>query len=190
MLTVTGRDVHQVNRNGTKEWKLNEKPKRRAEVQYRHLSDGDKLDFLRAMQAEVGSYLEHEAVSIASRHGVPQERILGMRWVLTWKSDINKEGQKIGQRPKARLIIKGFQDPDILNLRKDSPTLNTQSRNTILSLASMWHWEVETGDIKTAFLNGDHTEYQREIYAEPPDEVKEMLGMRPHELFRALKAIY
>ena len=190
VLTVTGRDVHQVNRNGTKEWKLNEKPKRRAEVQYRHLSDGDKLDFLRAMQAEVGSYLEHEAVSIASRHGVPQERILGMRWVLTWKSDINKEGQKIGQRPKARLIIKGFQDPDILNLRKDSPTLNTQSRNTILSLASMWHWEVETGDIKTAFLNGDHTEYQREIYAEPPDEVKEMLGMRPHELFRVLKAIY
>ena len=113
-----------------------------------------------------------------------------MRWVLTWKSDINKEGQKIGQRPKARLIIKGFQDPDILNLRKDSPTLNTQSQNTILSLASMWHWEVETSEIKTAFLNGDHTEYQREIYAEPPDEVKEMLGMRPHELFRALKAIY
>ena len=66
MLTVTGRDVHQVNRNGTKEWKLNEKLKCRAEVQYRHLSDGDKLDFLQAMQAEVGSYLEQKAVSMGT----------------------------------------------------------------------------------------------------------------------------
>ena len=67
------RDVHQTNRNGQKEWHLNEKPKRSAEVQFRHLNDQDKLDFLRAMQGEAGSYLENEAVAIASRHGVPSE---------------------------------------------------------------------------------------------------------------------
>jgi len=39
------------------------------------------------------------------------------------------------------------------------------------------HWTVQTGEIETAFLNGDKTEYQRAIYAEPPEEVKGMLGM-------------
>ena len=44
-------------------------------------------------------------------------------------------------------------------------------------VSAMRHWTVQTGDIKTAFLNGDKTEYQRAIYAEPPEEVKGMLGM-------------
>ena len=191
VLNVSGRDVHQGYRNGSKEWKLNDKPKRRAEVQFRQLDDLDKLDFLRAMQAEVGSYLEHEAVEIATKAGVPQERILGMRWVLTWKTIQDPAtGEEVGRKPKARLIIKGFMDPDLLNLRKDSPTLNTQSRNMILAVAAMSKWRVETGDIKTAFLNGDKTEYQRAIFAQPPEEVREMLGMKPHEVFRVLKAIY
>ena len=80
-----GGDVHQVNVGGEKSWVLNEKPKKRAEVHFRRLCDEDKLDFLKAMQCELGSYLEHEAVEIARRHNVPKERIMGMRWVLTWK---------------------------------------------------------------------------------------------------------
>ena len=72
------------------------------------------MDFLRAMQGEVGSYLENEAVAIASRLGVPSERVLGMRWVLTWKVVENSQGEITGHKPKARLIIKGFQDPDLL----------------------------------------------------------------------------
>ena len=190
VLNVSSRDVHQVNRNGHKEWKINEKPERRAEVQFRNLSDHDKMDFLRAMQAEVGSYLEHEAVSIASKVGVPESRILGMRWVLTWKRVENEHGEVTGHKPKARLIIKGFQDPDLLLLRRDSPTLSTQSRNAILSLCAQFHSVAATGDIKTAFLNGDQTEAKRATYAAPPEEAKEMLGMKPNEIFRILKAVY
>ena len=115
-----------MQKNGRKECKINEKPKRRAEVQVRTLGDSDKLDFLRAMQAEVGSYLEHEAVEIAARFGVPQERILGMRWVLSYKGIENPQtGEEVGQKLKARLIIKGLMDPDLLTLRRDSPTLST-----------------------------------------------------------------
>ncbi|CAE7745408.1 unnamed protein product, partial [Symbiodinium sp. CCMP2456] len=45
-------------------------------VQFRSLSDDDKLDFMKAMQSELSSYLQHEAVQIARRHNVPPERIL------------------------------------------------------------------------------------------------------------------
>ena len=181
-LDIQPRDVHKTHAYGKPTWTLNEKPKRRAEVQFRSLNDGDKLDFLRAMQGELSSYLEHEAVAIAKRHNVSPERVMGMRWVLTWKAVTAPEGRVTGQKPKARLIIKGYQDPDLLHLKRDAPTLVTQSRNMILSIASANKWERFLGDIKTAFLNGDQTEAQREVYAEPPEEVRQMLNMKPNEL--------
>ena len=46
------------------------------------------------------------------------------------------------------------------------------------------------GDIKTAYLNGDQTELERQIWAEPPEEVKQYLNMKPHELWRVAKAVY
>ena len=81
-----------MKKQGRASWVLNEKPKKRAEVQFRTLQDSDKLDFMKAMQGELSSYLEHEAVAIAKRHNVPAERILGMRWVLTRKAVENEQG--------------------------------------------------------------------------------------------------
>ena len=123
-------------------------------------------------------------------HNIPQERILGMRWVLSWKAVEDSQGEVTGQKPKARLIIRGYQDPDLLYLKRDSPTLATQSRNMILAIAAAHGWQGFVGDIKTAFLNGDKTEAQREIYAEPPEEVRRMLNMKPYEIFRIMKAVY
>ena len=60
----------------------------------------------------------------------------------------------------------------------------------VLGLAACHGWSCYVGDIKTAFLNGDKTEYARQIFAEPPEEVKLMLGLKQHELFRILKAVY
>ena len=54
-----------------------------------------------------------------------------MRWVLTWKVIEDEAGGIVGRKPKARLILKGYQDPDLLFLKEDSPTLATQNRNTI-----------------------------------------------------------
>ena len=189
-LDIQARDVHRVKQSGRASWVLNEKPKKRAEVQFRTLQDSDKLDFMKAMQGELSSYLEHEAVAIAKRHNVPPERILGMRWVLTWKVVEDGGGNQVGQKPKARLIIKGYQDPDLLTLKRDSPTLSTQNRNMVLALTACNHWRAYVGDIKTAFLNGDKTEIDREIFAEPPEEVRRMLNMKDSELFRIQKAVY
>ena len=189
-LSIQPRDVHKVNQHGQTQWVLNEKPKKRAEVQFRRLSEEDKMHFLHAMKSEVSSYLEHEAVEIARRHGIPAERVLGMRFVLTWKTVEDDHGAIVGQKPKARLIIKGFQDPDLLHLKRDSPTLATQNRNLILACAAHHKWRISIGDIKTAFLNGDKTEVEREIFADPPEEVRQMMGMKPHEVWRILKAVY
>ena len=96
----------------------------------------------------------------------------------------------VEKKPKARLIIKGYQDPDLLNLKRDSPALNNQNRNLIFSLAELFGWKIAVGDIKTAFLNGHKTESERNMFADPPEEVRRMMGMKPWELFRIQKAVY
>ena len=87
------------------------------------------------------------------------------------------------KRPKAR------QDPDLLKIPRDSPTLSTVGRNLLFAVSSHHNWSLSIGDIKTAFLNGDDTEYHREIFGEPPEDAKEMLSMTPQQISRIRKNI-
>ena len=143
-----------------------------------------------AKQKEIDSYMERAAVDIATKVGVDEERVMGMRWILVWKNEVNHDGEVVGRKPKARLIIKGFQDPDLLKIERDDPTLSTTGRNMVFAITSKRRWRMALGDIKTAFLNGDDTQYARQIYGEPPNDVKQYLGMSDKELFRIRKAIY
>ena len=59
-----------------------------------------------------------------------------MRWVHTWKVDTNSAGEISGKRAKSRLIIKGFQDPRLVDLPREAPTLSTMGRNLLVSAAS------------------------------------------------------
>ena len=74
-----------------------------------------------------------------------------MRWVHTWKVDTNSAGEISGKRAKSRLIIKGFQDPQLVDLPREAPTLSTMGRNLLVSAASRNRTQLSAGDIKTAF---------------------------------------
>ena len=85
-------------------------------------------------------------------------------------------------------MILGYQDPDIDDLECESPTLSTTSRTLIFMLAANQKWKLKSGDVKTAFMQGD--EEQRLIYGEVPDDVRDMLGLRDDEIVRLKKAGY
>ena len=89
-MDLQARDVHQVKQGSKTQWVPKEKPKKRAEVQFRSLTEADKMEFLGAMKNELSSYLEHEAVAIASRHNVPRERILGCDGCCPGKRSLTK----------------------------------------------------------------------------------------------------
>ena len=56
---------------------------------------------------------------------------------LTWKSGVSDEKTGCEQKKaKARLIIKGFQDPRLTTLPRESPTLSSLGRNLLLSCAA------------------------------------------------------
>ena len=68
------------------------------------------------------------------------------RWVLTWKSS---------GKAKARLCVLGFQDPDLTDVSRDSPTLSTASEALIMQWVVSHKCRLISGVIKTAFLSGD-----------------------------------
>ena len=86
------------------------------------MTEKERELFLTAIAAEWNSWLSHEAVSLVLRSGIPRERILRRRWVLTSKST---------GAAKARLVVVGFKDPDLATIERDAPTLSQAGEHLI-----------------------------------------------------------
>ena len=160
--------------------------KRRVEVVFRKLSPQDQARFKQAMSKEWQSWLENKVTSIVKARGVDRSRIIGSRWVLTWKTSADPDNKEVV--PKARLVLVGYQDPDLGKIATDSPTLRKESKHIILSLCAAFGWTLWSADIKTAFLSGDAS--CRNIHFRPPPEIREMMGLSNDDLFRLEKAAY
>ena len=64
-------------------------------------------------------WISNDAISVCQRAGIPKQRVMTMRWVHTWKV-----AEDTGEtKAKARLVVKGFTDPD----RNSLGVSNTQS---------------------------------------------------------------
>ena len=160
--------------------------KRHTEVRISQLNASDKRQFDEAKNTELDQWISHSVVRVVSRAGIPIQRIMTMRWVLTWKKDDSGKNKKA----KARLVIRGYTDPDLLTLRAEAPTLSKPARHMILQLAASNRWTVEVGDVKTAFLQGDKTEVDRDVYLEPVREIMNRMHMNPKQLLKLEGSAY
>ena len=86
------------------------------------------------------------------------------RWVLTWK---DLEGKRT---VKARLVARGFQDPDLAaGLVDTSSCVSLRSSHLqVISLSALKKWKLWSLDIKNAFLQADP--FSREVYLHAPRE--------------------
>ena len=162
--------------------------KKRVEVNWKKLADSEKERFQQAKQKELDAWIKNKVVEMVSKKGVAKHRIMRMRWILSYKSgadDVDKAGQA---KTKARLVLLGFEDPDIDVLKTDSPTLSRVARQLVLAIAANQKWKLKAGDVATAFLQGE--EETRLIYGEPPADVRDMLKMSEHQVLKLLKAGY
>ena len=78
-------------------------------------------------------------------------------------------------KAKTRPVVIGFTDPDMTEIRSQSPTLRRLSRQLILHISASRRFHLKKGDVKTAFLSGDREEAKRDVYAEPPQELGDNL---------------
>ena len=124
------------------------------------------------------------------------EQILRCRWILTWKplegtsTDPKEVQSKLKtHKPKARLVVLGYMDPQITEVPRDSPTLGKQSKMVILQLIASMGWSLGSFDIKAAFLQGK-PQKDRIIGLDPVSELAQAMTLKPGEICKLDKSAY
>jgi len=75
------------------------------------------------------------------------KRTITARCVLTWKVD-----EETGlPKAKARLVLRGFEDPDLTKMKTNSPTAGRTARQVFLTIAGNNTWILVVGDVTAAF---------------------------------------
>ena len=96
-----------------------------------------------------------------------------MRWTLvgfvTWKPDDSKTS---GRRAKARLIIRGFTDPDLPDIESHSPSLTREGFMTVLQSVCSHGHKLQFVDVQQAFNNGEPIKRRQPLFVRmPPDGI-------------------
>ncbi|CAE8693752.1 unnamed protein product, partial [Polarella glacialis] len=74
-----------------------------------------------------------------------------------------------GMDIKARWCIRGYLDPDILDLKTQAPTLSMEGFAITLQLLASKKWEINIADVEGAFLQGEAIQRDKgAVYIEPP----------------------
>ena len=71
-----------------------------------------------------------------------------------------------GNEVRARIVARGYEEDK--ELSKDSPTVAKSTIRILLTLAASKSWEIQTTDIKSAFLQGK--DISGDVYISPPKE--------------------
>ena len=147
--------------------------RQRAEVKLKDLTPEQAEEFELAKIKEVNQWLDTGTVRAILRNRIPESNILRSRWILTWKDIDELEAAQLGQdrKAKARLVVLGFEDPGLTEIPRDSPTLQKESRSLIFQYCASQAWQIQSFDIKTAFLRGSRRD-DRILGVEPPMELR------------------
>ena len=165
--------------------------RQRAEVKLKDLTPEQVQEFEMAKIKEVNQWLDTGTVRAILRNRIPESNILRSRWILTWKEIDDIEAAQLGQdrKAKARLVVLGFEDPDLTEIPRDSPTLQKESRSLIFQYCASRQWQIQSFDIKTAFLRGSKRD-DRVLGVEPPIELRKKMGLTDNQVCELLKSAY
>ena len=105
-----------------------------------------------------------------------------------------QERQEAPYKCKARLTIRGDQDPQRTKGSTESPTAARLSQRIVWHTAVCRGWDTNSWDISRAFLRGDEfdnhakpLDQQRQVFMKSPPEFKDI---KPGQILRILKAAY
>ena len=119
---------------------------------------------------ELVGIMKHDAMRCVKKINCSTKSI-SSRWVLTWKMI---DGQL---DVKARLVIKGFLDPQVNQIITASATASALSHRMLTSYAVNHKLKVVSYDVSQAFLQGlllkdleKRGDMRREVFFDPPQD--------------------
>ena len=121
----------------------------------------DNIEILEAKERELENWRTHDVYKEVEDNG---QKVISTRWVITQKFRDNK------LMYKARLVARGFEEENLNDIRKDSPTCCKDNLRLITCIISSNQWKIHSVDVKAAFLQGKGI--SRDIYLKPPKEAE------------------
>ena len=117
------------------------------------------IDILKAKSIELENLKTHKVYDEVENQG---QSFISVRWV------INQKYKGDDMYYKARLVARGFEESNLNEIRKDSPTCCKENFRLLLAIVVTNKWKVHSLDIKAAFLQGN--KINRDVYLKPPTE--------------------
>ena len=165
--------------------------KQRAGVKLSTLSTTERIEFEHEKDSKVQNWIKTGTIARIMRDKIPPGQVLKCRWIFTWKPLDAEDQQKLNKtkKAKARLVILGYLDPKIDQPPRDSPTLGRHSKMLMLQLIASMGWDLQSFDIKAAFLQGK-PQTDRVLGVEPVPELIKAVKLQPNEVCKLEKGAY
>jgi hypothetical protein len=122
--------------------------------------------FIEAKKAEYKSWVDNDVFDLVDMRKIKVKNFVTGRWVLTIKRD--KDGKFL--KCKARWVLRGFQDRQKNDQQTDSPAATRPGFRLCCQLAANNNWPLTHIDLKTAFLQGEAYDTNRDVICALPPE--------------------
>ena len=167
-------------------WMSQKMAEKSKEVTWSKLSLEEKKEFDEAQAIELSNVLTSAAVralTTSELKDLDYARVMRVRWVLTRKSS---------GTAKARLVVLGFQQPDLTTVQTAAPTLSRTGRYALLAAASNRGFKLESGDVTSAFLQTVESLEDEELFVWAPSELAALFGAESGDetVLKLTKAFY
>ena len=141
----------------------------------------EKYKFDEAQAKELSNVLTARALrSLTSQEelNLNRRQIMQMRWVMTVKND---------KSAKARLVVLGYQAPNLTQVMASSPTMSRLGRYVLLTLCANYKFKLKSGDVTSAFLQASQSLEEENLFVWAPPELAVLYGASPQNPSKVLK---
>eukprot|EP00438_Fugacium_kawagutii_P033053 Skav206312 [mRNA] locus=scaffold3460:26186:29314:+ [translate_table: standard] len=151
------------------------------ELRWSQMPLSQKMEFDEAQSKELSQVLVSKAVrSLTAQEEmtVDRSKVMAMRWVMNLKAE---------NQAKARLVVLGYQQPNLTTVQASAPTMSRIARNLLLTLAANFSFTLMCGDVSSAFLQADQSLEEENLYVWAPAELAVLYGADPDFPMKILK---
>ena len=144
------------------------KAARSKEKQWYGLGGREKLLFFEAVSKQLNAWQESAAATVIPpaeaiviwrtlrKQGL-QDRVMQSRFVLVDKNGGKSTAENpLGTKASARIVVPGYADPQVLDIRRDSPSACREAISVLLAIGTgRANWTLLTADVQAAFPKGE-----------------------------------
>ena len=175
------------------------------ELRWKSMAGRDQLLFREAVGKQWAAWLENGAAEVIApseaqeiRNTLRKKglmgRVLQSRFVFVDKN----AGKSTTETPlptkaSARIVVPGYADPDVLEIRRDAPTACRESICVLLLISASRgreKWFLLSADVSAAFLKGEYQDESRQLYCWPPRDGPQLPGVPVGALIHIKKGVF